>query len=698
MDGLATALKTIRESEIPKAKILLVDDNVDVLRSMTAVLESLGEDILTATGANAALKHLLKHEPAVIVLDVMMPEVDGFQLSGLIRQRERFRNTPIIFLTGLGTEDRHMLQGYQSGAVDYMLKPVDPDVLRYKVRIFVDLFKKNAMLQRYAEAMRVSSAKLEQSLHETIRAKQELEREIEERKIAEATRDRLAGQLGAAPDFAATMAEGAVTLSLDGTILYANARFREMVSRSESDTTDKPVKEFIPKEFNDLFEALCSETKRGRATTELELLSSKGQRIPVHLTMNSFAGENLQAIAMVVTDLRDQKRNEELIAEGRLARLILEQAHSGMAVCDSKGRIVLASRAIHTMCSENPLFQDFDTVFPLAFADKRVDSRPFSCAEVLSGKQFENVEVNLVRKTGLSPHLLMNAGRIMSDDGVPIGCLITVIDISERKNIEEALRRSEKLAAAGRIAGALAHEINNPLSAVTNALFLLQNSGLDESRHYYVDLASSELTRVSNIVRRTLSFYREAAKPVPVRLSEVLDSVLEVYTRQITERSIRVIKEYLFDQTIDGYPGELRQVFSNLIGNALDALKQHQEIGIRIRPVKDPVKGYSGVRVTIADRGHGISKENMAKLFEPFFTTKGEKGTGLGLWVTKGIIQKQGGSIRARSSAAPGNSWTVISVVIPTHARPELKFSSADSDLQTSLDVTPTKQFSALPS
>src|SRR5262249_11130638 len=156
-----------------------------------------------------ALKHLLKHDPAVIVLDVMMPEIDGFQLSALIRQRERFRHTPIIFLTGLGKEDSQMLQGYQSGAVDYMLKPVDPDVLRYKVKIVVDLAKKSEMLRRYAEVMRASSFQLEQSLNETVKAKLQLEREIAERKTAEKTRDRLAGQLYATPDFIAAMAEGA---------------------------------------------------------------------------------------------------------------------------------------------------------------------------------------------------------------------------------------------------------------------------------------------------------------------------------------------------------------------------------------------------------------------------------------------------------------------------------------------------------
>src|SRR6185369_4743912 len=221
MDRLGHIPQVIK---LPKASILVVDDNVDGLNSIRAVLEGLNEEILTASNANAALKHLLRIDPAVIVLDVMMPDMDGFQLASLIRKRERFRHTPIIFLTGLGKEDRHMLQGYQAGAVDYLLKPVDPDVLRSKVRIFVDLAKKSDMLRRYAEWMRSNSAHLEQALDESLRAKAQLEREISERRIAELTRDRLAGQLGAAPDFLAAMAEGAVTVAADGSVLYANAR------------------------------------------------------------------------------------------------------------------------------------------------------------------------------------------------------------------------------------------------------------------------------------------------------------------------------------------------------------------------------------------------------------------------------------------------------------------------------------------
>lgn len=663
MESLAVGMKQV-EVEAPKARILLVDDNADVLRSMTAVLEALGEDILTATNANQALKHLLKVDPAVIVLDVMMPDTDGFQLASLIRQRDRFKHTPIIFLTGLGKEDRHMLQGYQAGAVDYLLKPVDPDVLRSKVRIFVELSKKTEMLRRYGELMRDNSARLEEALNETLRAKSQLEKEIVERRTAELSRDRLAGQLGAAPDFLAAMAEGAVTVAADGSILYSNARFAEMLQRTRSELLGQPIISFVPFQQRETFAALLEEAANGRVTSELELQSDNGESLPAQLTLSPFRTAELQATAMVVTDLREQRRKEQMLAEGRLAKLVLEHAHSGIAVCDPEGRIILASRRIRELCGENPLFRNFDELFPLLVTEHPNDPpSTFSVRDVLGGTVHKAVEAQMTH-SGFTQSLLISAGRVESDSGETLGCVITLLDISERKAVEEVLRRSEKLAAAGRIAGTLAHEINNPLSAVTNLLFLLQNSQLDPSHQHYVELASSELARVSRIARNTLSFYREAASPVPLQLSEILESVLELYQQQIAAKGLRIDKRYGTDCEVHQYPGELRQVFSNLIINAVDALPPEGELVLAIRPRKNGNGRLKGATVFIADRGAGIPKEHRERLFEPFFTTKGEKGTGLGLWITHGIVQKQGGHIRVRSSNMPGKSWTVFSVFV----------------------------------
>lgn len=679
MESLATGMKA-SQIEAPRAKILLVDDNVDVLRSMTAVLETLGEEILTASNANDALRHLLKADPAAIILDVMMPEVDGFQLAAMIRKRERFRHTPIIFLTGLGKEDRHMLQGYQSGAVDYLLKPVDPDVLRAKVRIFVELSKKSEMLRRYAEVLQANSSKLEEALNSALRANLALEREVSQRRKAEVSRDRLAGQLGAVPDFVAAMAEGAVTLAMDGTVLYCNARFAEMIGRDPSHILGLPVAALLVPEHIEPFDTLFRQRESDRVTAEIELQSTPGEPVPVRVALSPFSNPDIQAVAMVVTDLRDQKRNEEMLSEGRLARLMLDHSHSGIAVCDENGRIILTSRLIREICGENPQFRNFDEAVPVRLQSTDDVARQFTVRDVLQGNVHKTTEVTFTRPNGTVLPLLMSAGRILSDTGETVGCVITLLDISERKVIEDALRRSEKLAAAGRIAGTLAHEINNPLSAVTNVLYLLQNSGLDPVSQRYVDLAAGELARVAHIARNTLSFYREAAAPVPVKLGDVLQSVLELYSRQIADKNLVIRKHFQHDAEVRNFPGELRQVFSNLVVNAIDALQHGGEMILAVRPARDWRTGKIGVRVLVADRGLGISPDHRSRLFEPFFTTKGERGTGLGLWVTQGIVHKQGGSIHVRSSVRPGHSWTIFSVFVPSiapHARSSASVSPA---------------------
>ncbi len=242
-----------------------------------------------------------------------------------------------------------------------------------------------------------------------------------------------------------------------------------------------------------------------------------------------------------------------------------------------------------------------------------------------------------------------------------------VRDTSDRKQTEEALRSSEKLATVGRLTATIAHEITNPLDSAAGLIHLaLQDSGLDASVRQYLGLARQELTRIAEIARNTLSFYREASQPVPVRLTEVLDSVMALYARKIRFDDITVLRRYDSAGEICSFPGEMRQAFANLVGNALDAVPQGGRLVLHVFDSRDWSNPQRiGVRVTIADDGVGISSQHRQRLFSPFFTTKGEKGTGLGLWVTGGIVRKHNGSIRVSSSTRPGRSGTCVGVFLP---------------------------------
>jgi signal transduction histidine kinase len=233
-----------------------------------------------------------------------------------------------------------------------------------------------------------------------------------------------------------------------------------------------------------------------------------------------------------------------------------------------------------------------------------------------------------------------------------------------RLRAEEALRRSEKLAASGRLAASIAHEINNPLEAISNAIYLARSSPPSEVP-LYLKLADEELARVAQITKQTLGFYRETATPGVVKLSALLDDLLVLFNRKFEAKNIVVKKQYRDELEIWGLEGELRQVFANQIVNAIYAMPQNGCLTIRIRRSKSWSNSQSpGTAVSLVDNGSGISQEALPKIFDPFFTTKQDEGNGLGLWITRDIVTRHGGSIRARSNARTG---TIFTTFLPHH-------------------------------
>ena len=248
------------------------------------------------------------------------------------------------------------------------------------------------------------------------------------------------------------------------------------------------------------------------------------------------------------------------------------------------------------------------------------------------------------------------------------GGILIVTEITDRRLGEEALRVTERLAATGRLANSIAHEINNPLEAITNLLYLLKKSNHDGERAGYIRMASKELERVSRITRQTLAFNRDSNQPVEIELPELLDGVVTLYTPQFNEKSLRVVRKYNSPSSVSGFPGELRQVFSNVLRNAMEALPaEGGSIILYVHPSVDwKDLSRNGVRVSIIDSGTGMIPEIRRNIFEPFFTTKQLKGSGLGLWLSAGIISKHQGRIAVRSSVTPGRSGTCFSIFLPT--------------------------------
>jgi PAS domain S-box-containing protein len=501
-----------------KVNILMVDDQPAKLLSYEVILGELGENLIKATTASEALNVLLKTDVAVVLMDVSMPDLDGFELADVIRQHPRFQKTAIIFISGVHLTDSDKIQGYRSGAVDYISVPVVPDVLRAKIGVFVDLHRKTRQLEA-------------------------LNAELEER-VAERTEE---------------------------------LRRREEQYRTRAELLDLATEAIMVRDLDG----------------------------------------NVQFWNSGAETLYGWKRDEAMYQD--MHRLL-------------------------------------QTVFPVPRAE--IESS-------LSEKRAW--QGNLVQKVRDGREVVVACRKTMTQDNNLV--LEVSRDITEQLQAQEALREAEKLAAMGRVAGIIAHEINNPLAAITNTLYLVRNHpSLDDTARHFADVAEQELQRVSHITRQTLSFYRESKQPIPVNLPELLDDVVELQERALTSSRIRLSKRYLATPVLHGFPVELRQVFLNLIGNAVQAMPTGGTLGIHVREITDWSGSRKGTAISVLDTGVGIQPDDLKRLFQPFFSTKSTKGTGLGLWISKGIIQKYDGTLTCRTFRGRNGNVTCFRVFLPVSA------------------------------
>lgn len=276
-------------------------------------------------------------------------------------------------------------------------------------------------------------------------------------------------------------------------------------------------------------------------------------------------------------------------------------------------------------------------------------------------RTINNAELRLTRRDGTTFPARIHTEELRTD-GISTGYAFFVRDLTEEKHVEDVLRKTEKLASAGRMAAVIAHEINNPLEAVINLLFLLRQEPLTVQGERFLSLAESEVERVSRIARQTLGFYRDTGKPVRIDVRELLNLSVDVHTMRNSH--LRIHRRYRSSSHISGFPSELQQVFHNLIGNAIEA--GTRDIWLHTRNLTEPAPPRrEGVQITVADNGSGIESGVREKIFNPFITTKGEKGTGLGLWTSRGIIARHEGSIRVRTSTARTRSGTCFTIFLP---------------------------------
>jgi len=278
---------------------------------------------------------------------------------------------------------------------------------------------------------------------------------------------------------------------------------------------------------------------------------------------------------------------------------------------------------------------------------------------IRNGRSIEHFETVRLTKAGERIDVALTISPLRDESGQIVGASKILRDVSAQKRMANSLLQAEKIAATGKMAATIAHEINNPLEALTNLLYLAAGSKTLEEAREFVDVGQEQLQRASAIVAQTLEFHRGSPDQSECAIPDLLDSVLSIWQRRFATRQIRIHRDYAVTPAITGYASELRQMITNLVANAYEAMNSHGKMIIRTRVVD------SGqvVRITVADTGSGIDPALNKRIFEPFFTTK-STGTGLGLWVTSEIVRKHGGSLKIRSRREKP-SGTVISVCVP---------------------------------
>jgi PAS domain S-box-containing protein len=479
----------------------------------------------------------------------------------------------------------------------------------------------------------------------------------------------------------AEIASSAIFIHDGSRVLYMNPASVDLFGYTRDELEGDDLWQMAHPDYRKLLRERAAARFRGEeepSRYEFKIITKAGEErwLDVGARLISFEGK--PCIIANAFDITDRKRTEEALRDREEHyRAAIEAGKVGTWEWDINHNKVFFSDNWYFLTSTLDRGYEFgsagETRRYIDFAAWResihADDRPSVDVAIESALERDTkyeVEFRVRQKGTREVRWLAALGRVLRDKtGNPLRMIGAAVDTTERRRAEEALRNTEKLAAAGRLAASIAHEINNPLAAVTNLIFLARTTGVANAEgERLLTIAEEELKRAAHITKQTLGFYRDSTLPSLFDITEVIDEVLSLYARRIEARRVTVRKNYVGPGEMHGMMGEIRQAISNLVSNAIDAMSRSGGmLYIRVRRTMRSKSG-SELRITVADTGIGIPIELQKQIFEPFFTTKQETGTGLGLWLTKKIVENHRGIIRL-SSSDTGNTGTVFLLTIP---------------------------------
>jgi PAS domain S-box-containing protein len=366
-----------------------------------------------------------------------------------------------------------------------------------------------------------------------------------------------------------------------------------------------------------------------------------------------------------------EMRRGEIFAREQWLTTTLRSIGDAVIACDTDGDVVfmnVIAEQLTGWTEKQAKSKSLHEIFPIFNEDTRVAvENPVDKVRRLGTVVGLANHTFLIAKDGTEISIDDSGAPICDSSGRMIGIVLIFRDITERRMSEGALMRAEKLAAAGRLAASVAHEVNNPLEGLTNLVYIaLHSNDLDEIHHLLAQ-AEGELGRIAHITRQSLGFYRETTTPTRFKPATIVREVTEFYSPRARNLGVSFFVNTKTEREVLGLAGELRQILSNLLANSLDACVEGSTIRIEASSAVDPRNlTRQGVRITIADSGFGIPAKHLENIFEPFFTTKKDTGTGLGLWVSRELVHKHGGTLRVRSRTSDPLSGTIFSIFLPS--------------------------------
>lgn len=647
------------------SKILIVDDDHYYLTLLKAILKNINVIVHIAGSGEEALSLIEKNDYALAILDIQMPDMDGFELAIRIRSLQNRDLVPIIFLTSYFSDEIHMFKGYDNGAIDYLTKPVNKNIFINKVTIFLDLDRQKRNLIYSKELLEKSKLELEDQQKEMKLINSELQKSQKETEKSQKKYINLY-------DFAPM---GYFTINKEGRIFEINLKGARLFEDNRENLIDRNLKEFIDIEMLSYLDNFIIHVFENKTPSGCEIKLKTAKEKSVFVYMEGAMSDRKQKCLLSMIDITDLKKTQLALKESEeLYHSLLRTSPDGIIITDLKGRIIEASDVAHELLGDKD-GSGIEAMHFMQFIPKASRRTVLEICDTTTRKGLvQNIEVKLINVDNSEFTGEVSCTQIKGQDGELKAFMADIRNISERKLLEKQIRHSERMAAIGELATGMAHEINQPLNTISlsidNIIYSIDNKTItDDYLKTKINKVFDNISRIKNIIDHVRTFSRDQDDFIQsgLDINKSINNSISMISEQMNHKGISL--DFNAPKDLPGLNGNnqrFEQVMLNLLINAKDALEEKKRklgknFDKRIRILIQ--KSKSQIIIEVKDNGIGIPQEEIDKVLLPFYTTKpAGEGTGLGLSISYGIIKELNGELEIQSELLKG---TTIRIIIP---------------------------------